>query len=33
MIKGDGTIAYKLIGPVTESNVGTLMAEVEKAAR
>ncbi len=33
VIKGDGTIAYKLIGPVTESNVGTLMAEVEKAAR
>ena len=33
VIKGDGTIAYKLIGPVTQSNVGTLMAEVEKAAK
>ena len=32
MVKGDGTIAYKLIGPVTENNVGTLMAEVAKAA-
>ncbi len=33
VIKGDGTIAYKLIGPVTEGNIGTLMGEVEKAAR
>lgn len=33
VIKGDGTIAYKLIGPVTDGNIGTLMAEVDKAAK
>lgn len=33
VIRGDGTIAYKLIGAVTETNFGTLLTEVEKAAR
>jgi cytochrome c biogenesis protein CcmG/thiol:disulfide interchange protein DsbE len=33
VIKGDGTLAYKLIGPVTPDNLGTLEAEIEKAAR
>ena len=32
VIKGDGTLAYKLIGPVTPDNLGTLEAEIEKAA-
>ena len=32
VIKGDGTIAYKLIGPVTPDNLGTLEAEIDKAA-
>ena len=32
VIRGDGTIAYKLIGPVTPDNLPRLMAEVEKAA-
>ena len=31
VIKGDGTIAYKLIGPVTPDNLATLEAEIEKA--
>ena len=33
VIKGDGTIAYKLIGPVTPDNLGTLEAEIDKAAK
>ena len=33
VVKGDGTLAYKLIGPVTPDNVGTLEAEIDKAAR
>ena len=33
VVKGDGTIAYKLIGPVTAENLGTLEAEIDKAAR
>ena len=32
VVKGDGTIAYKLIGPVTDSNLPVLMAEIDKAA-
>lgn len=33
VIRGDGTLAYKLIGPVTPDNIGTLEAEIDKAAR
>lgn len=33
VISGDGTIAYKLIGPVTPDNVGTLVAEITRANR
>jgi len=33
VVKGDGTLAYKLIGPVTPDNIGTLEAEIDKAAR
>ncbi|RYB03836.1 DsbE family thiol:disulfide interchange protein [Lichenibacterium ramalinae] len=33
VVRGDGTLAYKLIGPVTPDNLGTLEAEIEKAAR
>ncbi len=33
VVKGDGTISYKLIGPVTPDTVGALEAEIEKAAR
>ncbi len=33
VIKGDGTLAYKLIGPVTPDNIGTLESEIDKAAR
>ena len=33
VIKGDGTIAFKLIGPVTDSNLPNLMAEIDKAAK
>ena len=33
VIKGDGTIAYKLIGPVTETNLPVLMAEIDKAGK
>ena len=32
VVKGDGTLAYKLIGPVTPDNIGTLEAEIDKAA-
>ncbi len=32
VVKGDGTIAFKLIGPVTDDNVGTLLAAVADAA-
>ncbi len=32
VVKGDGTIAYKLIGPVTPDNIATLEAEIDKAA-
>jgi cytochrome c biogenesis protein CcmG/thiol:disulfide interchange protein DsbE len=33
VIKGDGTIAYKLIGGVTERNLGTVMAAIDQASR
>ncbi|MGI3902971.1 MAG: DsbE family thiol:disulfide interchange protein [Janthinobacterium lividum] len=33
VVKGDGTLAYKLIGPVTPDNIGTLESEIDKAAR
>lgn len=33
VIKGDGTIAYKLIGAVTPDTLGGLVAEIEKASR
>jgi len=33
VVKGDGTLAYKLIGPITPDNIGTLEAEIDKAAR
>ena len=32
VVKGDGTIAYKLIGPVTPDNIATLEAEIDRAA-
>ena len=32
VVRGDGTLAYKLIGPVTPDNIGTLEAEIDKAA-
>jgi cytochrome c biogenesis protein CcmG, thiol:disulfide interchange protein DsbE len=33
IVKGDGMIAYKLVGPVTEANLAALKAEIEKALR
>ena len=33
VVKGDGTLAFKLIGPVTPDNIGTLESEIDKAAR
>lgn len=33
VVKGDGTIAYKLIGPVTPDNIAILEAEIDKAAQ
>lgn len=33
VVRGDGTIVYKLIGPVTQDNAATLMAEIETATR
>ena len=33
VIRADGTVAYKLIGPVTQDNAATLMAEIQKATR
>ena len=32
VVRGDGTLAYKLIGPVTPDNIGTLESEIDKAA-
>jgi cytochrome c biogenesis protein CcmG/thiol:disulfide interchange protein DsbE len=33
VVKGDGTIAFKLVGPVTEANLASFRAEIEKALR
>ena len=33
VVKGDGTLAFKLIGPVTPDNIGLLEGEIDKAAR
>jgi cytochrome c biogenesis protein CcmG, thiol:disulfide interchange protein DsbE len=33
IVKGDGTIAYKLVGPLTEANMAGFRAEIEKALR
>jgi cytochrome c biogenesis protein CcmG, thiol:disulfide interchange protein DsbE len=33
VVKGDGTIAYKLVGPITEGNLAALRAAIEKASR
>lgn len=33
VIRGDGTIAFKLIGPITDANRAQLLSEVDKAAR
>ncbi len=33
IVKGDGTIAYKLVGPLTDANIAAFRAEIEKALR
>jgi cytochrome c biogenesis protein CcmG, thiol:disulfide interchange protein DsbE len=33
IVKGDGTIAHKLVGPLTEANMASFRAEIEKALR
>ena len=33
VVRGDGTIAYKLVGGVNASTVGRLMTEIERASR
>ena len=33
VVKGDGTIAFKLVGGVNAQTLGSLMAEIEKASR
>lgn len=33
VVKGDGTIAYKLVGPVTAESVGTLRSAIDDASR
>jgi len=33
IVRGDGTIAYKLVGPLTEANLPGFRAEIEKALR
>jgi cytochrome c biogenesis protein CcmG, thiol:disulfide interchange protein DsbE len=33
IVKGDGTIAFKLVGPLTEANIAAFRAEIEKALR
>jgi cytochrome c biogenesis protein CcmG, thiol:disulfide interchange protein DsbE len=33
IVKGDGTIAHKLVGPLTEANMAGFRAEIEKALR
>jgi cytochrome c biogenesis protein CcmG, thiol:disulfide interchange protein DsbE len=33
IVKGDGTILHKLVGPLTEANLAAFKAEIEKALR
>ena len=33
ILRPDGTLAYKLVGPITEQNLGTFKAEIEKAKK
>jgi cytochrome c biogenesis protein CcmG, thiol:disulfide interchange protein DsbE len=33
IVKGDGTIAHKLVGPLTDANIAAFRAEIEKALR
>jgi cytochrome c biogenesis protein CcmG, thiol:disulfide interchange protein DsbE len=33
VVKGDGTIVHKLVGPLTEANLAGFKAEIEKALR
>jgi cytochrome c biogenesis protein CcmG, thiol:disulfide interchange protein DsbE len=33
IVKGDGTIVHKLVGPLTEANLAGFKAEIEKALR
>jgi len=33
VVRGDGSIAYKLVGPLGESNLAAFKAEIEKAMR
>ncbi len=33
IVRGDGSIAFKLVGPLTESNLSGFKAEIEKALR
>jgi cytochrome c biogenesis protein CcmG/thiol:disulfide interchange protein DsbE len=33
VVKGDGTISWKLVGPVTEANMARVRAEIDKALR
>ena len=33
IVRGDGTIAYKLVGPLGEPNIAAFKAEIEKAMR
>lgn len=33
VVKGDGTIVHKLVGPLTDANIAAFRAEIEKALR
>lgn len=33
VVRGDGVIAHKLVGPITEANVAAFRAEIERAMR
>ncbi len=33
VVRGDGTIAWKLVGPIGEANMASVRAEIEKAMR
>lgn len=33
IVRGDGSIAYKLVGPITPENIDRVKAEIEKALR